>query len=168
MQKYFRSVWFLVSRHMLIGNSATTRTLRGVQGECAMKRSTDRRTVLVTVGVAAVAAVAGPVAAQSTTVGGAVTFESGAVIPAGNLEIYLEDPAIRDIAQRRVAQTRIKSDGGSKTIGFSLTPTASSTASPTLRIIARLERADGWLVARGSTPFNAGLPVNLTLSTVMY
>lgn len=133
-----------------------------------MKRSTDRRTVLMSVGAAAVAAVTGPAAAQSTTARGEVTFESGAVIPAGSLEIYLEDPAIRDIAQRRVAQTRIKSDGGSKTIGFSLTPTVSSTASPTLRIIARLERADGWLVARGSTPFNAGLPVKLTLSTVMY
>lgn len=133
-----------------------------------MKRSTDRRTVLATVGAAAVAVAAGPVAAQSTTVRGAVTFESGVVIPAGSLEIYLEDPAIRDIAQRRVAQTRIKSDGGSTTIGFSLTSTASSTASPTLRIIARLERADGWLVARGSTPFKAGLPVNLALSRVMY
>lgn len=133
-----------------------------------MKCPTDRRTVLMTVGVAAVAAVAGSVAAQSTDIRGAVTFESGAVIPEGRLEIYLEDPAVRDSARRRAAETRVQSDGGSKMIAFSLTPPASSRASPTLRIVARLERADGWLVARGSTQFKAGEPVNVTLNTVMY
>lgn len=133
-----------------------------------MKRPTDRRTVLMTVGAAAVAAVAGSVAAQSTDVRGAVTFESGAVIPEGHLEIYLEDPADQDSAQRRTTETRVKSDGKSKTIAFSLTPPASSSASPTRRIVARLERADGWLVARGSTQFKAGEPVNVTLNTVMY
>ncbi|WP_105384988.1 hypothetical protein [Neorhizobium alkalisoli] len=133
-----------------------------------MKRPTDRRTVLMTVGAAAVAAAAGSVAAQSTDIRGAVTFESGAVIPKGHLEIYLEDPAVQDSARRRATETRIKSDGGSKTIAFSLTPPASLSASRTLRIVARLERADGWLVARGSTQLKAGEPVNVTLNTVMY
>ncbi|MCV9961762.1 hypothetical protein OIU34_07585 [Pararhizobium sp. BT-229] len=137
-----------------------------------MKRPTDRRTVLMTVGVAAVAAVAGSgagsVAAQSTDIRGAVTFENGAVIPEGHLDIYLEDPAVQDSARRRTTETRVQSDGGSKMIAFSLTPPASSSASPTLRIVARLERADGWLVARGSTQFKAGEPVNVTLNTVMY
>jgi uncharacterized lipoprotein YbaY len=133
-----------------------------------MKRPTDRRTLLITAGAAAVAAAAGPAAAQSTDIGGAVTFEGGAVIPKGHLEIYLEDPAIQDNAQRRVAKTRIESDGASKTIEFSLSPLASSTASPTLQIVARLERADGWLVARGSARFEAGSPVYVTLNTVMY
>ncbi len=133
-----------------------------------MKRPTDRRTVLMTVGAAAVAAVAGPVAAQSTDIRGTVTFEGGAVIPKGHLEIYLEDPAIQNNARRRATETRIRSDGGSRTIAFSLSPPASSTASPTLRIVARLERADGWLVARGSTQLEAGSPVNVTLNAVMY
>lgn len=133
-----------------------------------MKRPTDRRAVLMTVGAAAVAVVAGSVAAQSTDVRGAVTFESGVVIPEGHLEIYLEDPAVRDSAQRRRTETRIKSDGEAKTIAFSLPLPERSSASPTLRIVARLERADGWLVARGSTQFKAGEPVNLTLNTVMY
>ncbi|MCA1407299.1 twin-arginine translocation signal domain-containing protein [Ensifer sp. IC3342] len=133
-----------------------------------MKRPTDRRTVLKTVGAAAVAAVAGPVAAQSTDIRGTVTFEGGAVIPKGRLEIYLEDPAIQDSARRRATETRIRSDGGSKTIAFSLSPPASSKASPTLRIVARLERADGWLMARGSTQIEAGSPVNVTLNAVMY
>lgn len=133
-----------------------------------MKRPADRRAVLMIVGAAAVAAVAGSVAAQSTDVRGAVTFESGAIIPEGHLEIYLEDRAVRDIAQRRMAETRIKSDGGAKTIAFSLPLHKRSSASPTLRIVARLERADGWLIARGNTQFKAGEPINLTLNTVIY
>ncbi len=133
-----------------------------------MKRPTDRRTVLVTAGAAAVAAAAGPVAAQSTDISGEVTFEGGAAIPKGHLEIYLEDPAIQDKARRRAAKTRIESDGGSKEIAFSLSRPASSADSPTLRIVARLERADGWLVARGSARIEAGSPVHVTLNTVMY
>jgi uncharacterized lipoprotein YbaY len=133
-----------------------------------MKGPTDRRTVLMAAGAVAVAAAAGPVAAQSKDIRGAVTFEGGVVIPEGHLEIYLEDPAIQDNARRRAATTRIKSDGGSKTIAFSLSPPANSTASPTRRVVARLERADGWLVARGSAQFEAGSPVHVTLNAVMY
>lgn len=133
-----------------------------------MKGLPDRRTVLKTAGAVAVAAVAGPAAAQSTDIRGAVTFEGGAVIPEGRLEIYLEDTAIQENARRRAAKTPVKSDGKSKTIEFSLSPPASSTASPTLQIVARLERADGWLIARGSAQFEAGSPVHVTLNTVMY
>lgn len=133
-----------------------------------MKRPTNRRTILMTFGAAAVAAVAGPIAAQPTDIRGSVTFEGGAVVPKGHLEIYLEDPAVQDSARRRATETRISSDGGSKTINFSLSAPASSMASPTLRIVARLERADGWLVARGSTKVEAGSPVHVTLNTVIY
>ena len=90
-----------LSNHQPSGNAATARVLRGDHGECVMKRLTDRRTVLMTAGAAAVAAAAGPVAAQSTDIRGAVTFEGGAVIPEGHLEIYLEDTAIQDNARRR-------------------------------------------------------------------
>ncbi len=34
--------------------------------------------------------------------------------------------------------------------------------------MARLERADGWLLARGSAPLNAGSPVPVTLYAVTY
>jgi uncharacterized lipoprotein YbaY len=136
--------------------------------ENLMKRPIGRRTVLVTAGAAAVAAAAGPVAAQSADIRGAVAFEGGKVVPEGRLEIYLEDPAIADSAQRRAAGTRIQSDGKSKAIEFSLSPPASSTASPTQRIVARLERVDGWLLARGSAQVEAGSPVNVTLKTVVY
>ncbi|MCV3240323.1 hypothetical protein [Mesorhizobium sp. ZC-5] len=134
-----------------------------------MKRPTDRRTILMAAGAAAVAAAAGTVAAaQSTDIRGAVTFEGGAVVPKGHLEIYLEDPAIQDSARRRAAKTRIESAGKSEAIEFSLSPPASSAASPTLRIVARLERADGWLLARGSAQVETGSPVSVTLNTVMY
>jgi uncharacterized lipoprotein YbaY len=133
-----------------------------------MKRPTDRRTVLMAAGAVAVAAAAGKVAAQSTDIRGAVTFEGGAVIPKGHLEIYLEDSAVQDKARRRAAKTLVKSDGGSKTIAFSLSPPAGSTASPKLQIVARLERADGWLLARGSARVEAGAPVHVTLNTVVY
>lgn len=131
-----------------------------------MKRPTDRRTVLVTAGAAAVAAAAGPAAAQSTVVRGAVTFEGGAAIPKGELVIYLEHPATQGSARRRVAETRIESNGASEVIAFSLSSSTSPTG--TLQIVARLERADGWLVARGSAPFDAGSSANVTLNTVAY
>jgi hypothetical protein len=131
-----------------------------------MKRLTDRRTVLMAAGAAAVAAAAGPAAAQSTDIRGAVTFEGGAAIPKGRLVIYLDDTAVQDNAEGRAAKTRVDSNGGSKAIEFSLSPPA--TASPTLQVVARLERADGWLLARGSAPLAAGSPVNVTLNTVMY
>lgn len=138
------------------------------QGEFVMKRPTNRRTVLMAAGAAAVAAATGTVAAQSADIHGAVTFKGGVAIPEGHLEIYLDDPAIQDKALRRAVKTSVKSDGGSKTIEFSLPLTASLAASPTLQIVARLERADGWLIARGSAPFEAGSPVRVTLKTVMY
>ncbi|MEE1613313.1 hypothetical protein [Microvirga sp. CF3016] len=133
-----------------------------------MKRQASRRTVLTTAGAAAVAAAVRPAAAQSTDIRGTVTFEGGAVIPKGHLEIYLEDSAIQGDARRRAARTRIESDGGSKAMAFSLSPPASSTSSPTLQIVARLERADGWLIARGSAQLKAGSPVHVTLNAVMY
>lgn len=153
--------------YRLGGNTATAGTLPNYFGECVMKR--DRRTMLMTVGAAAIAAAsgAGAVAAQATDIRGAVTFESGAVVPEGRLEIYLEDPAVQGSA-RRTTETHVKSDGRSRKIAFSLTPPASSGASPTQRVVARLERADGWLVARGSTQVKAGESVNLTLNTVTY
>ncbi len=133
-----------------------------------MKRPTTRRTVLMAAGAAAVVAAAGTATAQSTDIRGEVTFKGDVAIPEGHLEIYLEDPAIKDKAQRRAAKTRVKSDGGSKAIEFSLPLTKSPTVSPTLQIVARLERADGWLVARGSARVEAGSPVHVTLKTVMY
>ncbi len=133
-----------------------------------MKRPTDRRTVLMAAGFAAVAAAAGPAASQSAAVSGTVTFAGDAVVPKGDLAIYLEDHTTPETARRRVADIRIKSDGGSKAIAFSMSAPAGPTASSKLRIVARLERADGWLLARGSAQVGLGSPVQVTLNTVVY
>jgi uncharacterized lipoprotein YbaY len=133
-----------------------------------MKRPADRRTVFMAAGAAALAAATGTVAAQSTDIHGAVTFQGGAAIPEGDIEIYLDDLAIQDRAQRRVAESHVTSDGGSKTIEFSFSAPASATASPTLQIVARLERLDGWLVARGSAKIKASAPVYITLNKAIY
>ena len=99
---------------------------------------------------------------------GTVTFEGGKTIPAGHLKITLEDRAIDDYALRRLAETSIDSDGGSAAIAFTLSPSTGFAPSPTLQIVARLERADGWLLARGSAQLATGSPVTVTLNTVMY
>jgi hypothetical protein len=106
--------------------------------------------------------------AQSTVVRGIIRFERGGVIPKGHLEVYLEDRAGQDKIRRSSARARIDSDGRSEAITFSLAPAETLAASPTLQVVARLERADGWLVARGSAQLAAGSPVNVILDTVMY
>jgi hypothetical protein len=131
-----------------------------------MKGYTDRRTVLVTVGAAAVAASAGPIAAQSTVLRVIVTFEGGTVIPKGHLEINLKDLAAPDNAQIQVGS--IQSYGRSKAINISLSQPAIANVSPNQQIIVRLEREDGWLLARGSAQVEASSSVYVQLSQVMY
>jgi uncharacterized lipoprotein YbaY len=135
-------------------------------GEFLM-RPTDRRTVLAAAGVA-VAAATVAAAAQPKEISGTVTFESGKAIPEGRLNIHLEDRALQDKSQLDAAKTRIQSDGVSRSIAFSLPVPAGMTASATQQIVARLERADGHLLARGSAERGDGSPVSLTLNTVMY
>jgi uncharacterized lipoprotein YbaY len=134
--------------------------------EYAMKAPPDRRTVLKLTGAAVLAVAARP-AVASTNMNGTITFEGGKPIPEGVLAITLEDPAATDVPLRQVAETRIDSDGKSTSIAFALTPPATLTASA-LQIVARLERADGWLLARGSAPFDPASPVTIALNTVMY
>ncbi len=127
---------------------------------------TNRRTILIAAGAAAAAAVADTALAQSTNIRGIVNYEGGTAVPEGQIAIYLEDPALPNGTQNRAAETHVKSDGGARTIAFSFPPPESS--SPTLQIIARLERKDGWLLARGSAQYEAGAPVSITLNTAMY
>ena len=132
-----------------------------------MAKSVARWTILLAAGAAAITG-AVPVAAQSSEIRGAVTYQGGAAIPKGVLEISLEDRASPRGSRAGDAKVQTTSDGGSKTIAFALSPPAGSTTSPSLDIIARLESVDGWLVARGSARFEPGAPVAITLHTVMY
>jgi hypothetical protein len=127
-----------------------------------------RRAVLAGAVAAGIVAAAGTGRAQTTEVRGTLTFEDGAAIPAGHVEIRLEDPAIKRSERSRVGETRVDSDGKSKSIAFTLPLPASLTAAPTLLIVARLEREDGWLLARGSTKFQANSPLHVTLYAAIY
>ncbi len=107
--------------------------------------------------------------AQSTEIHGEVVFEDGSAIPKGQIEIYLEDAAVQHDAQSHPAKTHVKSDGGSKMMVFSISSDGHQdlTAS-TLQVIARLERADGWMLARGSAKPEPGSTIRITLNRVMY
>lgn len=134
-----------------------------------MNTPTNRRNLLKTAGATALTVATAQAAAQSGEVRGTVTFSDGSQIPAGYLKVRLEDPTVRNKAQRRLAEVRIKTKGADKAVPFVLAASAdSSTASAKLEIVARLEREDGWLIARGSAQFEAGRAVNVTLNTVQY
>lgn len=123
-----------------------------------------RRGLLMAACMAGVAAFAGPAVAQSPGIRGEIGYEGGAIIPEGEIEIRLEGADSEDSAEQAM---RLRSDGKSTTIDFVLP--ASGGASPPLEIVARLERADGWLVARGSARAESpGAPVHLTLNRAMY
>ena len=132
-----------------------------------MKRLTDRRTMLFGA-IAATFAAAGRATTQPTAIRGTVTYEGGAVIPEGDLTIYLEDPAFRENAQRRAPEAHIDSDGKSNATAFSLPLPKDWTPSRTLQVVARLERADGWLLARGSAQFDPYSPVHVILHVALY
>ncbi|SDQ13696.1 hypothetical protein [Pseudovibrio sp. Tun.PSC04-5.I4] len=135
-----------------------------------MKHLTNRRTVLLAAGllVTGTATGAEAIAVQSTDISGTVQFEDNAVIPKGHIKIYLKDPAIQANARELATKTQIKSAGKSKTIAFSFSLPASAIASPTLQVVARMEREDGWLLARGSAKIEVDAPVEITLYTAMY
>lgn len=133
-----------------------------------MKRPTQCRTVLMAAGAVAIAAVTGTSAAQSASIDGAIVFAGGKVIPEGRIEIYLEDRSTQDRKLRRIAVTQVTSDGASKTINFTVAGPADEADVTSLQIVARLERADGWLLARGSALFKAGHSIDVMLSSVVY
>lgn len=134
-----------------------------------MTRKINRRTMFVGMVLMGVALGAGTAGAQSKDMrDGLMIYEGGKAIPEGQIVIYLEDPASQ--AEKRIggSQVSVESDGKSRQIPFSMAWPKSSSASPTLRIVAHLQREDGWLLARGSAPVEVGQPVSITLNTVMY
>ena len=126
----------------------------------------NRRTLMI--GTAVVAATSVSAMAQPTEIRGVIVFEGGLAIPKGSIEVILEDPAIPDSAQRSIATTEIDSGGRDRTLPFSLPVPDDVTVSPAMQLVARLERADGWLLARGSTPFDGGQSERVTVYEVIY
>lgn len=109
-----------------------------------------------------------PADAQAAEISGTILFAGGTKIPEGRVEIFLEDPAGTGTGNARAALAQVESSGGDKAITFALQMPAEVRASAPLQIVARLERADGWLLARGSAKVSAGDPVDITLFKAMY
>ncbi|GHB24392.1 hypothetical protein GCM10007094_10550 [Pseudovibrio japonicus] len=135
-----------------------------------MKRQTNRHKALLAAGllVAGSTAVTQTTAAQPTDVTGMLRFESGAEIPKGHIKIFLRDPESQPKMRELVAKTQVKSIGKFKSLTFSVTLPPNMSASPTQQIVARLERADGWLLARGSAKLKNDEAVDITLYTAMH
>ncbi|HEY5820198.1 MAG TPA: hypothetical protein VIU14_17710 [Mesorhizobium sp.] len=135
-----------------------------------MARQPTRRKVLTTLGATALAAATEPSSAGGLVeIRGDVTYSTGGPIPEGYLKIRLEDPNGGSKAQRRIAEVHVKSSGAVDTEPFVLNaPRSRVEGSAPLEVVARLEREDGWLIARGSQHFRGSGPVSVTLNTVMY
>lgn len=129
---------------------------------------TDRRTVLLAAGTAAAAAVSGSVSAQVTSIHGTVDYEGGKVIPEGYLKISVDDAAEQNPAQHSASGVRVESNGASKVMDFTMPVPALPGGLEGAQIVARLERVDGWLLARGSVQFELNSPLHITLFTAMY
>lgn len=133
-----------------------------------MKRLTIPKSMLMAAGTAAVTAVSATAGAQPGEIPGTVVFADGTAIPKGDLVVYLDDSAVDARAKQPGARARMASDGGAKVLRFTLPLPADLPAARSQEIVAQLERADGWLLARGSAEFEPGAPVEITLYTVMY
>lgn len=131
-----------------------------------MRRLIGQRAAMFAAGVATVMAVAGPASPEVADITGTVEFAGGEAIPKGEVRIYIEGSDVG--APQGDMEAKVRSDGGLKTVDFSLAQPATPSAMPSLRVIARLERDDGWLLARGSARAESGSPVRIILRTVMY
>lgn len=99
-----------------------------------------------------------------------LTFEGGNQIPKGSIDIMLDDPAMADKTALQDMTWRVTSTGKDRKIAVPVpAPSpAGRTGSGKAQIVARMTRADGWLLARGSARFQADQPIEITLHQVMY
>ena len=134
-----------------------------------MRHPINRRMTLIAASAAVVLAITGTLTAQPEEMQGVLQYETGLPIPKGQVEIHVEYPTVQTTTQQGPAQMQLESRGKDKAITFPLPPSATlGIDSDTVQIVARLEREDGWLLARGATSLRAGQPVSITLNTVMY
>lgn len=107
-------------------------------------------------------------AAEMVTIRGTVRQNDGKAIPAGKIEICLDDTANQAGMPHCADKTQISSNGKARHIDFSIPAPKSALKSPTFRILARLKRTDGWLIAGGRAKPNGRLEADISLSKVMY
>jgi len=78
-------------------------------------------------------------AAQPGEIGGTILYQGGAKIPAAQIRIFLEEPALDK--ETLGSGTRLQSSGAAKAIAFAFPWSERTATSPTLQIVARLENA---------------------------
>ncbi|MFS4438009.1 hypothetical protein ACMA5I_07330 [Paracoccaceae bacterium GXU_MW_L88] len=104
-------------------------------------------------------------AVAQTALDATLVSANGEAIPEGEIVIVFEG-AESELQSRRAAPAmRFKSEGGAKAVKVSLPAVPSGE---NVQIVARLERADGWLLARGSAKLRGDGPVEVMLHQVMY
>ncbi|KZL17570.1 hypothetical protein PsAD2_03106 [Pseudovibrio axinellae] len=118
--------------------------------------------------VAGIATASGIGTAQAADISGTVTFADNAVVPKGHIKIFLETHASQKSTQELTREVQLKSSGKSKAITFSFSKPTTLTDASVVLIVARLERADGWLLARGSAMLKANTATDITLYKAMY
>jgi hypothetical protein len=125
----------------------------------------NRRTLVLTAGLIAIGAgFANGAGAQMADIKGVLTFESGGEIPKGQISVTLSNPVTATGAEK----TLLESDGTATSIPFSVSLADTARDAGKLKIIVRLEREDGWLLARGSALIEAGEQVEIQLNTAVY
>ncbi|MDD7911549.1 hypothetical protein PUV47_16585 [Pseudovibrio exalbescens] len=110
-----------------------------------------------------------PVNAQTQKISGTISFADQELIPEGSLKLYLKSTARPDSKTELETETPLESRGKTGTLAFVANlPEALEPTAP-FQLIARLERADGWLLARGAASLKKpDMPQEITLYTVMY
>lgn len=127
----------------------------------------NRRTILA-LGAATLAAGTRPVFAL-VTIRGTITYEGGDRIPEGGITLLADDAAHGGGGSRSHRETRLQSDGAARAIGFDVQVRPQAMDAPPRRLVALLERSDGWLIARGSVRLaDDDRDVRVVLSEVMY
>ncbi|MEM7710444.1 MAG: hypothetical protein AAF264_06780 [Pseudomonadota bacterium] len=98
-------------------------------------------------------------------VSGTINYANGMPIPKGRIFLRVEDTTMSEPAP----WTALAHGGPARALAFALDTPARQTAMPTPQVVVRLERPDGWLIARGSAVVKEdGREVRVILYPVAY
>ncbi|MTH99398.1 hypothetical protein [Roseibium sp. RKSG952] len=135
-----------------------------------MRHLFDRRMLMIATGLlaAGIGSTSETAMAQPALVHGTVTFAGNEHIPEGRLVFDLREMENRNNLDELADNAPLQSTGKQGEISYSVNLPAALKPSNKLVIVARLERADGWLIARGSARLAPDQPADITLHKVMY
>lgn len=122
--------------------------------------------IFKSVAIAAALTVASAGSAWSEGVSGTIAYVGDMPVPKGRILLRVEENS----TSAHGPWTALARGGDpDDTLAFVLDPPQRPTASPKPRVVARLERQDGWLIARGSATVEAdGDGIRVVLYPVTY